>query len=88
LTSKPLFTTLRLNEYYYSSCFKLALSPFKKQILNGTTNDIGMSFKNFWLRPLVQQGWIAVQQNVSLKSRRLNQAGLQVQRWGKLCIEW
>jgi hypothetical protein len=66
----------------------MELSPFKKQILNGTTKDIEMNFKNFWSRPLVQEGWISVQQKISLKHRRLNQEGLQVQRWGKWYIAW
>jgi hypothetical protein len=66
----------------------LQLLPFKKQIWNGITKDIGMNFKNFWSRPLVHQGWIEVQQNISLKHRRLNQEGLQVLRWGKWCIAW
>jgi hypothetical protein len=45
-------------------------------------------FQKIWSRPLVQQGWIAVQQKISLKHRRLNQEGLQVQSWVKWFIAW
>jgi hypothetical protein len=61
---------------------------FQEKILKGTKKDIGMSIKKFWLRPLVQQWWITVQQDTTLKHRRLNQEGVQVQLWVKWCIAW
>jgi hypothetical protein len=33
-----------------SSCFKLELSPFKKQIWNGTRKDIGINFKKLLVK--------------------------------------
>jgi hypothetical protein len=46
-----------------------------------------MNFKIFWSRPLEQRGWTTAQQKKSFKHRLSNQVGLQVQRWGKWCIE-